>query len=254
MADKTRRRTFRVWIGAAVIFLSASSATWAQNASALEAALDFFTRHDAAGFLERDAGVRPAPLTSAERAVVLATLPAEGAIPDLSLDSGQRRKLAAARRVLELHDRDAVYVVKVIDFPRAVVAIHGRAVLLVSKPALDLLAAEELQALFAHEAGHEYFWSEYFRARRDDDRLSLRRLELLCDGVAIVTLRAAGTDPAHLISALDKVIRYNRERFGIARNEDHYPRLADRRKFARRFVERLGPSGLILASGVQRTR
>ena len=113
----------------------------------------------------------------------------------------------------------------------------------VSEPALDLLDREELQALVAHEVGHEYFWSEYFRARRDDDRSLLRTLELLCDGFAIVTLRRAGMDPERLTSALDKVGRYNRDRFGAALNEDHYPAMGERRKFARRLVEWLGPSG-----------
>lgn len=139
------------------------------------------------------------------------------------------------RRVLELHGREAVYVVKVIELPQAFVGLHARAVVLVSRPALDLLGPEELQALAAHEIGHEYFWAEYFRARRDDDRPGLRRLELLCDGFAIVTLRRAGTDPAHLSSALERMVRYNRDRFG-ALNEDHYPAIGERRTFGRRLV------------------
>jgi hypothetical protein len=36
---------------------------------------------------------------------------------------------------------------------------------LVSPSALDLLDPEELQALVAHEIGHEYFWSRRFAAR-----------------------------------------------------------------------------------------
>jgi hypothetical protein len=253
MADKTQGRHLRpVWIAAAAILLSASSAASGQN-PALETALQFFTRHDAAAFLERFDTVRPAPVTPAERELVLAALPAKGAIPDPSLNTIQRHKLAAARRVLAFHHRDAVYVVKVVDIPRAAVALHARAVLLISKPALDLLRPEELQALVAHEAGHEYFWDEYFQAQRDEDRSALRRLELLCDGVAIVTLGRVGTAPGHLTSALAKVIRYNRERFGVAQNEDDYPAIADRRTFARRLVEWIGPSGVAPASGARRT-
>lgn len=182
--------------------------------------------------------VRPAPVTPAEREQVLATLPAEGEVT--RLDAGQRAKLAAVRRVLELHGRDSVYVLKVIDVPQAFVGLHGRAVVLISRPALDLLDAGELQALAAHEVGHEFFWMEYARARRDDDRAGLRRLELLCDGVAIVTLRRAGVDPAHLSSALDRVTRYNRDRIGVMLNEDHYPTVGDRRAFSRRLVAWLG--------------
>jgi hypothetical protein len=204
----------------------------------LDTALYFFTRHPAAGTLERFDAIRPAPVNAAERAHVLATLPVEGEVPDL--DIVQRTKLAAVRRVLELHGREAVYVVKVVDVPQAAVALHARSVVLVTEAALDVLDAAELQALVAHEVGHEYFWIEYARARRDDDRSLLRTLELLCDGVAIVTLRRAGGDARHLIAALDKVVRYNRDRFGAALDEDRYPAPEVRREFSIRLLEWLG--------------
>jgi hypothetical protein len=227
-------------LGVAVISLSASPVTSAQRDSELDTALYFFTRHAAVGVLERFDSIRPAPVSPAERAHVLATLPAEGEVADL--DIVQRTKVAAVRRVLELHRREAVYVVKVVDVPQAAVALHARSVVLVSEAALDLLDAGELQALVAHEVSHEYFWSEYSRARRYDDRVRLRTLELLCDGVAIVTLRRAGGDAPQLIAALDKVVRYNRDRFGAALNEDHYPAIEERRRFSIRLVEWLGPA------------
>ena len=202
--------------------------------------------------LSASAAVRPAPISPAERARVLATLPAEGEIAGADLNAGQRRKLAAVQRVLEVHGRDAVYVLKVIDVRGAFVGLHARAVVLISRSALDLLDAGELQALVAHEIGHEYFWSEYFQARRDNDGPALRRLELLSDGVAIVTLWRAGSDPAHLISALEKVVRYNRERFGAALNEDYHPPIGDRRTFARRLADWLGPSEAVEVSIARR--
>ncbi|HSB61320.1 MAG TPA: hypothetical protein VLI67_06350 [Vicinamibacteria bacterium] len=219
---------------AATLF-SANQALAAEGGSVLEAALQFFTRHYPAGTVERLASLRPPPLGPAEREGVLATLPPEGEV--LDLDADQRRKLAAARRVLELHGRGAVYVVKVIDVPQAAVALHARAVLLVSEPALDLLDEEELQALFAHEVGHEYFWGEYLRARQEKDRRRRQTLELLCDGLAILTLRGAGMGPRPLTSALEKVLRYNRDRFGAALNEGDYPAIGERRRFARRLGE-----------------
>jgi hypothetical protein len=225
------------WMAPAALLLSALGTQGTQAAggvSVLDTALDYFTRHDAAEVLDRLAAVRPVPVSLAERERVLATLPAEGEVT--GLNAGQRRKLAAVRHVLEPHGREAVYVVKVIDVPQAFVGLHARAVVLVSRPALDLLGPEELQALVAHEIGHEYFWSEYFRARRDDDRPGLQRLELLCDGFAIVTLRRAGTDPAYLSSAVERVVRYNRDRFGALANEDHYPSIGERQTFARRLV------------------
>ena len=236
MGHRTHGRG-RVACGVATLF-SACPALFAREGPVLETALHFFTRHGVAGVLERLETVRPAPVSPAERERVLATLPAEGEVR--GLDRAQRQKLAAARRVLELHGRAAVYVVKVIAVPQAAVALHGRTVVLVSEPALALLDPEELQALVAHEVGHEYFWSEYLQARADDDRPRLRSLELLSDGVAIVTLRRAGIDPGRLTSAVEKVCRYNRERFGAARNEDDYPELGERRRFARSLAKWLG--------------
>jgi predicted Zn-dependent protease len=238
MSGKSRIRRL---VGLAPHILSACPALAAQDDSVLETALRFFTRHDAVELVERIDSLRPAAVSPTDREAVLATLPPEGDVRDL--DTAQRDKLAAARRILELHGRDTVYEVKVIDVPQAAVALHARAVVLVSEPALDLLDHEELQALVAHEVGHEYFWSGYVRARRDNDRSLRQTLELLCDGLAIVTLRRAGIDPKRLISALDKVVRYNRDRFGAALNEDDYPTIGERRRFARRLVAWLGPPG-----------
>jgi hypothetical protein len=244
MAHETCRRNRRpVWMVAAILFsaLPLSSAS-AQGDSALDTALHFFTRSGASGIVERFESALPAPVTPAELERVLATLPAKGEVS--RLDAVQRQKLTAVRRVLELHGREAVYVIKIIELPRAFVGLHARAIVLISEPALDLLDAEELQALVAHEVGHEYFWSDYFRARHDDDRRLLRTLELLCDGFAIVTLRRAGTDPGALTSALERVIRYNRARFGAALNEDHYPAIGERRSFAKHLIEWLGPEAI----------
>jgi hypothetical protein len=240
MSGKAHGR-IRQLVGVAPHLLSACLALAAQDGSGLETALCFFTRKDPSEIVERIDSLRPAAVSPTDREAVLATLPPEGDVRDL--DTSQRDKLTAARRILELHGRDTVYEVKVIDVPQAAVALHARVVVLVSEPALDLLAPEELQALVAHEVGHEYFWSEYFRARRDDDRSLRQMLEFLCDGLAIVTLRRAGIDPKRLISALDKVVRYNRDRFGAALNEDDYPTIGERRRFARRLVAWLGRPG-----------
>ena len=230
MPRNTRPRNRRAaWLAAFV--LSANPAASSPLESPRDSALRFFTREDAAGMMARLDSVRPAAVGPAERARVLATLPEKGEV--LALPPGQRDRLAAARRVLELHQREAVYVVKVIEVPQAAVALHGRTVVLVSRPALGLLGPEELQALVAHEIGHEYFWREYLQARRDRDRPRLQTLELLSDGLAVVTLRRAGIDHTPLLSALEKLVRYNRHRFGPASNENDYPPLTERQRFAR---------------------
>jgi Zn-dependent protease with chaperone function len=212
-----------------------------QDDSALESALHYFTRHDAGDIRTPFDSVRPAPVSDAERGRSLAMLPAEGDLRDLN--TAQRRKVAAVWRVIALHQREAVYVIKVIAVPQAAVALHDRAVLLVSQPALDLLDAEELQALVAHEVGHEYFWGEYFQGRRDNSQSSLHRLELLCDGIAVITLQRVGLNPERLTAALEKIVRYNRNRFGVAVTEGNYPALSERRRFVGRLVAWLERSG-----------
>jgi Zn-dependent protease with chaperone function len=235
MANRIRRSAWAAWF-----LLSASTAASPHDAGVVEVALGFFIAPDATGIVERLDAVRPSPVTPADRDRALAMLPAEGEVAHL--DAARRSKVASTRRVLAVHGRETVYVVKVIDVPQAAVALHARAVVLISEPALDLLDSEELQALVAHEVGHEFFWNEYAAARRHDDAPELRRLELVCDGLAIVTLRRAGMDPKRLTSALEKVLRYNRDRFGAASNEHHYPSATERRAFAKRLVEGLGRS------------
>jgi Zn-dependent protease with chaperone function len=232
-ASRCRRRA--LWIAA--LLVSVASAATAQD-DVLERALHYFTRQDAGDIFELFDSIRPAAVSEDERGRILAGLPAAG--HKSHLNPAQLKKADAVRRILELHRRDAVYVIKVIEVSQAAVALHARAIVLVSEPALDLLDADELQALVAHEIGHEYFWGEYVLARRDGSQPFLRRLELLCDGFAVITLVHAGVSPERLTSALEKIVRYNRDRFGVAQNEDSYPALAERRRFVRRLVEWLG--------------
>jgi hypothetical protein len=96
---------------------------------------------------------------------------------------------------------------------------------------LTLLDPDELQAVVAHEIGHEYVWAEYRTARDQNDLRRLKELELFCDGVATVTLHLAGLNPTRLLAGLEKVIRFNWQRLGPALNEAHYPPLAERKRF-----------------------
>ena len=94
-----------------------------------------------------------------------------------------------------------------------------------------MMNKSEMQALIADEAAHEYFWEEYNRARARADAATLRRLELLCDALAILKLRRAGLDARRLIGALTKDAQYNHEHLGEAVNEGNYPTLVERRAF-----------------------
>jgi hypothetical protein len=142
----------------------------------------------------------------------LTSLPEEGEVT--GLDPAAMPKLASVQQVLRTAARDTVYEVKVIDLAQAAVALHARAVLLISKPALDLLGADELQALAAHELGHEYVWVEYDRASKVGDYQRRKELELLCDAIGIVILHQLGMNTSRLMASVEKISRFNRERFG----------------------------------------
>jgi peptidase M48-like protein len=192
---------------------------------------------------------RPTPVSAEEKARILASLPPEGEVTDLKV--GDLTKLAGVRRVLHAMDRDSVYVVKVIDIPQAGVGLHARAVVLISETALGLLKTDELQAVAAHEIGHEYVWDEYARAVGLGDRNRTKELELVCDAIAIVTLSGLGVDPSRLISAVEKISRFNRDRLGMAFNERNYPTETERRAFARSVRSWLAADAAIAA---RRTR
>ena len=64
------------------------------------------------------------------------------------------------------------YEIKVIDLPQAGMALHDRAVLLITAPTIALLSAAELQAMAAHEIGHEYVWTEWNRAHQHADQVA----------------------------------------------------------------------------------
>ena len=144
----------------------------------------------------------------------VAVLACHGAVTQLG--SGHRRKLDAIDQVLRVHGRIGVYDLRVISVTQAWTGLYQKAVLLISLPALTLLTSEELQALVAHEIGHEYVWQQYADARGRKDAKRLRELELVCDAIAVRTLAHEGVSPERLQTATEKVFWYNRERLGVA--------------------------------------
>jgi len=175
----------RVTVTLAAIFSCGVEAAAGQS-SAVDNPLSFFRvaiHRDLMGDL---AAIRPRPLGAAEVRRVEALLPESG---ELQPTPQEAQKISAVREILRFHDRDVI-VIKVIDVRQAVVGLHARAVLLVSRPALTLLSTTELRAVAAHEIGHDFFWDEYLHLREHPDPRRRRRLELRCDGVAVVTLAA----------------------------------------------------------------
>jgi Peptidase family M48 len=175
--------------------------------------------------------LRPAPLPLAAREVVLANLPLEG---EMQPDKNGRAKLAVVRGVLDLHERNRVFEIKVIDVAQAFVGLHARTAILISDRALRLLTSLELQAVVGHEMGHEYFWADYDRAVASGDSGRRREIELRCDGIAVLTALELNQDRHHLSSALRKLERFN-DALGVL-DVTNYPSVEDRERFIEALV------------------
>lgn len=201
-------------------------------------------RDQALAFFERDGGesivwdlaaLRPPPVGQAMVRQAISMLPARGALtPTLE----EARALAALRPILAFHQREDVFVLKVIDLPQAVIGLHARAVLLMSRPVFRLLTEPELHAVVAHEVGHDFFWDEYISLRERRDARGRQALELRCDGIAVLTLVAFGREPTALLTALRKLVEFN-EQLGATADQALYPPLSDRARFVTQFMGRL---------------
>jgi hypothetical protein len=162
---------------------------------------------------------RPPPVSAAFKAQVLAALPKEGQVEDL--DERERRKLAGLAPVLEVAQRGSVYAIKIIDVPHAFVGLHERTAVLITRSALRFLSEDELRATLAHETAHEYVQDEYKRALAEDRRSRLQDLELVCDIIAVMTLRAIGQGARSLPAAIEKLQRFNWFHFGYETDPDY---------------------------------
>ena len=179
---------------------------------------------------------RPSPVPPHVRAQVLAQLPRKGEVQDLS--PKERQKLAAIEPVLDVAQRQSVYAVKVVDAPHAFIGIHERSVMLITRAALKIASEEELRAAVSHETAHEYVHTDYERARIDARRSRLQDLELVCDIIAVVTLRAMGQEALTLPAVIEKIQRFNRFHFGYETDPD-YPEVLLRRSVILALEKRL---------------
>ena len=201
--------------------------------SLVDSALRFFIGNDSntPGFdLDK---ARPRPVGPGFKVTVMNSIPKEGRIT--KFNKTQLRKLASLDPILRLHKRESVYeyvVFKAVPLPFAFIGLNHRVALLISDAALDLLDVKELQATVAHEIGHEYVWSEYLEAERRNDERRLKELELICDGIAMLTLRRAGLNTAPLLTAAEKFTNYNRLSTGPPANAYRYPSADERNRFA----------------------
>jgi hypothetical protein len=219
-------------LAASLIIATSLSSLNIRAEDLVDAALKFFLATDSntAGFdLDK---ARPQPMSS-EYTSVLNSLPKEGRITKFK--EPLLRKLVSLDPILQLHQRQSVYeyvVFKAVPMPYAFIGLNHRVALLISDTALDLLSVEELQASVAHEIGHEYVWAAYLEASERNDERRLKELELICDGIGILTLQRAGLSAAPLLRAAEKVANYNRLSTGPAANGHRYPTPDERKRFA----------------------
>jgi len=205
---------------------------WAgdQASSAVQTlAMGYFESHGNNSIDEFLTQTRPEPPSRAHCDAVIASLPKDG---EFEPRPDEIAKIAAARRVLQYHQRSAVVGFKIIDVGHAFVGLHARSVLLVSRYALSQVSSEEFAALVAHEIAHDYMWEEYRRAMERKDKKKTQELELRCDGIAVLTLRRVGIDPENLVSAVHRVTRFNQLREAVESSE-RYVSLKDRVRFIR---------------------
>ena len=197
-------------------------------------ALSYFEQVEGQQFDDYLRRIRPVALAPELRTRVLSMLPKA----DMVAPSAQGlAKLKALDSILRYHQRDAVIELKVLRVPTATALFVAGAAVLITESALEMLTAEELQAVVAHELGHEYYWSRFELARQNHQYSELQELELRCDGIAVVTLQHIGVDPENLISAITKLNRQN-ERHGSSGSQN-YVAFEERIRFIRLMADRV---------------
>jgi hypothetical protein len=227
-----------LWTCAIVVIVPTMVAAHQPESVVADRAFAFFIALPAGDVGSALGSVRPSPVSVAARDAERARLPPDGA---LQPGRDERARLVTLTEILQYHERTDI-VVTVIDVPQAFVGLHARSILLISRQAMRLVSAVELQALVAHEMGHDYFWSDYQQARERRDLRALREVELKCDGIAALTMVALGLAPTALTSAERKVRRFN-ERISAVANADAYPSSSERERFIRAVIVLRARSG-----------
>jgi hypothetical protein len=197
-------------------------------------ALAYFEQIEGQSFDEYLKSIRPQPLPPDLIAYVMARLPR---VPEVRPSVPGRVKLATLGPILDYHGRSSAYKFRVGRIGKAYVGLYACAAVLISEEALDLLRAEELQAVVAHEMGHEYFWDEYQLSDQTKQYQTVHELELRCDGIAIITLSQLGLDPTRLMSALTRLRKFNQRVGAMEERAYAYPSFDERMKFNRTMIE-----------------
>jgi hypothetical protein len=155
------------------------------------------------------AALRPAPVSEADRQLLLESIPLINEENRVT-DSGQINALRARiRPVLEFYDRLKIVEVILFKDERPLSFNKPGAVVAFSTGLLDLVKADAaLMGIAAHELAHECLALEFYHAYRARDFQKLRRIELICDAIATVTLVVLGADPKEYGDVLVRICNH----------------------------------------------
>jgi hypothetical protein len=178
--------------------------------------------------------IRPAVLAPDLRTKVLKMLPKDDLV---NPSADELAKLKTLEPILKYHQRDSVIELKILRATTATAVFLAGAAVLITEPALKILTAAELQAVVAHELGHEYYWTRFELARKNHEYTELQELELRCDGIAVITLEHLGLGSASLISAIAKLNKHNGHSDDSSAQNHDYVAFNERIAFIHRMIE-----------------
>lgn len=204
----------------------------ALSSSLAERALQYFEKTVKGELGDYLKSIRPPVVSPEQRARLVKMIRQE----DVVSPSAQRQaKLDALRPVLEYHERSTIEV-NILRLGLAWAGMLEGAAVVVSEEAVDILTAEELQAVVAHELGHEYFAAEYEAARKSKQYDRVKEIELRCDALAIITMKSLGMNPSSLLSGVSKLTQFNEQR-GVRNNPNLVTSVDDRRGFCQAMIK-----------------
>jgi Zn-dependent protease with chaperone function len=150
-----------------------------------------------------------------------------------------RRVDAIFQQVLELHERSGKLELFLFQDEIPSATLYRGCVLAISDGLGDPLYDGELAGIIAHELSHSYFEDEMEAARRASDPRAMRVTELKCDGVALVSLKLMGHDPAVYLRGLQRIQAITKRKGRSSSVLQTHPELAQRAQFAQRLIKLL---------------
>lgn len=222
------------WLLVSAMFQSVNgqNAKAALSRSVAERTLQYFEKRGKGDLEDYLKSIRPAGVSADLRARLVSSIRKE----DIVLPSAQRQaKLDALPPILAYHDRAGIEV-KILRLGLAWAGMLEGAAVVISEEAVDLLTPEELQAVVAHELGHEYFAAEYEAARKDKQYDKVKEVELRCDALAIITMKSLGLNPNCLLSGVSRLTQFNEGR-GVRNNPNLVTSLDERQRFCQAMMK-----------------